>query len=124
MPFHLTVDPQRRLVHTEARGELSAAEIREHQRQLLAHPDFEPAFDQIADLSQVTDFVGDSSELIEIARVEIFEPTARRAIIASRDHLFGLVRTYEILHENRSQVRAFRSLAEAQAWLNTPKSTS
>ena len=62
MACEYTIDPPRRLVETRASGVVTFAELTDHQNRLVADPDFDPAFDQLIDTTDVTSFAVSARE--------------------------------------------------------------
>ena len=55
MPVTVTVDPARRLPITTGEGVITDEELLRAREQLLANPDFDPAFDRIWDFHATTE---------------------------------------------------------------------
>jgi hypothetical protein len=114
-----SIDKQRRLVLTTAEGCVTFDDVTEHQDRLLADPDFDLNFDQLIDMTNVTtlDVSADGARMI--AHRRIFSPKSRRAIVATKPHIFGMGRMMEIYHEDveYAEVEVFHSIDEALKWL-------
>ena len=119
MPIFTEVIKSRRLVVTSAEGFLTLKELAEKQEALLTHPDFDPIFDHLFDLSGITN-VEDLkvSELQRLASVRIFSESSRRAIIAPGDLVFGFSRMYEVFSNSTEfNYSVFRNREDALKWL-------
>jgi len=114
-----SIDKQRRLVLTTAEGCVTFDDVTEHQDRLLADPDFDLNFDQLIDMTNVTtlDVSADGARMI--AHRRIFSPKSRRAIVATKPHIFGMGRMMEIYHEDvvHTETEVFYSMDEALQWL-------
>jgi hypothetical protein len=118
MPETFEIDPERELVTSRAFGSLSNEDMRMHCEQLVAHPAFRPTYRQLADLRDVTEFIVDSQTIEEVARMRVFEPGTRRAIVAATGVGFGLARMYSMYSAATGQVlEVFTDLHDAEDWL-------
>jgi hypothetical protein len=122
MPWSYAIDAERRLVLTRAWGELTGAEILEHQQQLSTDPQHDPSFSQLLDFTEVTTLDHVSAEAIRIAsKLHLFGPGSRRALVIFGTVGYGLARmfeTYRSLAGGREQIRIFTDLQDARAWLD------
>jgi len=118
MPTDYTIDPVRRLVISRAYGILTQAESSGLYDALESDPEFDPAFRQICDLTDVTDLHASADHLRALAEDLAFRRTSRRAFVAPSDFFYGLARMLETYIElEGGDVGVFRTLAEAEAWL-------
>ncbi len=105
------------------RGVVTLAELLAHQDRLTADPDFAPGFRQLMDLTQVSRFDTQPSDLYTVAARKVFGPGSRRAIVAASDSNFGLARGFELMRaavtkgKSEEEIMVFRDLAEARQWL-------
>jgi hypothetical protein len=119
MPIYSEVIKSRRLVSTRAEGFLTIRELVKKQEDLLNHPDFDPLFDHLFDMSGITS-VEDLkvSELQRLASVRIFSASSRRAIVAPGDLVFGFSRMYEVFsNSTEANYSVFRNRDDALKWL-------
>ncbi|MEP6730844.1 MAG: hypothetical protein ABJE10_09405 [bacterium] len=120
MPESFDIDPTRELVICRVWGTLSNEDVREHYRRLAADPHFDPAYRQLADLREVTEFSVDSNTLEEIARAQIFARGTRRAFIAPSGIAFGLARMFSAHAAVAGQVmEVFLDARAAEDWLES-----
>jgi len=101
-------------------GRLTFAEVKEHQNQLLNDPEFNPEFNQLLDLSAVTDMDISIDEAKTAASRRMFSPGSRRAVLATRPAIYGMGRllgAHHELSESASQVGTFYDLPSALEWL-------
>jgi len=99
---------------------LTWKEIKARQDQTKTDPNFNPEFNQIVDLREVTGFDMTSAQASSLARRMVFSSTSKRAFVASRPAVFGVARMWEILSEledNPSEIRVFYDLPSALEWL-------
>jgi len=122
MGFDLRVDVPRRLVHITFDGTVNPATIAELRQAVLAHPDFDPGYDQLIDgraVEKLEDVDAGTVRAMAGNREGVHEPGARRAFVMNSDLKFGLARIFELLANQRSRgVRIFRDYDEAVRWLD------
>jgi hypothetical protein len=114
-----SIDKQQRLVRTTAEGCVTFEDARVHQNRLLADPDFDASFDQLIDATYATKFDISAEEARDLAMRRMFAPEARRALVATEPHIFGLARMMEIYREGLegAEVQVFYSISNALKWL-------
>jgi hypothetical protein len=119
VPLCYKIDKERKLVMSTGSGVVTMAESLAHQDNLLKDPDFAPSFSQLMDLTHVTELQLGTEDVRRIAQRPIFSGDSRRAIVASRDVVFGVLRMFEIFREHLGEtgIRVFRNLDEALAWV-------
>ena len=119
MPAFYKIDKERRLVMSTASGVFCKEDALLHRERLLADPEFDPAYSQLSDFTQVTKFDLTAEDVRQMAREIVFAPNARRALIVSGDLAFGLGRMYTMLQEGarENNIRVFRDLNEALEWV-------
>ena len=120
MPAKFEIDKLNRIVRSEAWGELTPADLRDHRERLLAHPDFNPDFDQIIDFSDVTSVELTGGQIHSSTLDTLFSSKSRRAFVAPTPTVFGLARMYETYYsmlENAASVRIFHDKSSALQWL-------
>ena len=119
MPTSYRIDPSRGLVLSRAWGILSSEEMQDHYHRLLTDPGFRSSYRQLGDLRAVTEFTVGSWAMVETAAAPIFDAGTRRALVAPSDLGYGLSRMFAVYSERTEQdVRVFRDMAEAAAWLD------
>lgn len=121
MPFSYVVYKEQRLVISTGSERVSHAEIKERQDQTASDPDFDPEFDQIVDLTEVTDFEMSIDEFTALARRKVFASRSRRAFVASTPHVFGMGRLWEahsaLSDDDPSKIQVFYDFPSALKWL-------
>jgi hypothetical protein len=120
MPVQYFIDKRHGLVITSAWDLVTFPEYKVHQDQLIADPEFNPAFNHLLDSTHVTKINLNTSEIRAITSRSVFSSTSKRAIIAPNPAYFGVARMAEVYHSmagSPSQVRVFRDLSSALKWL-------
>ena len=126
MPIAYRIVHERRLVVARGHGTLTDQDVFAYQTDVWSRADV-AGYDELVDMTQVEDIAVPSTERVrELARLsaemDIRSTTSKLAIVAPAEFAFGLGRLYEILgsHDDRrtKEVRVFRSLDEAKAFLD------
>lgn len=121
MPTEYRIEPALQLVRTRAFGVLSEADSLEHYGQIQADPGFEPTFRQLCDLTDVTELHASQAFIRDLACMTVFAPGTRRAFVAPQPLYYGLTRMLQAFAElEGSTIGVFRSLREAEEWLDLP----
>lgn len=113
MPIESHIDVPRRLVQTKCSGVVRFDEVKNHQDRLLSDPDFDPTFDQIINLLDMTSLEVSPDEAMTLAQRKLFSRTSRRALVAASDMQFGIARmlqTYNELGKVGSNDHVFRDI--------------
>ncbi len=121
MPIDYELDLQRRWIRSRAWGTVTFEEGMTHRRNFTCDPNFAPDFHQIIDGTGVTRLVVTASEIGLLARDTIFSPNSRRAFVAPRSDTYGFARTFQLyrqINAGKDQIRLFRTVEEAEAWLS------
>ena len=118
MPASYKIDLEHCIILSTASGTLTDEELRSHQRDVLADPDFESTLNQLWDLREVVRSETSSAALGDLARARSYSVGTKRALVAPRDVQFGMARMFQTLHDGAPEdLRVFRSLEEARDWL-------
>ena len=119
MPVFLNIYKERRLVMSTVSGVVTIADALAHRENLRKHPDFEPSFSQLVDLSNVTKIEFSREDVERFAQDTIFSLNSRRAAVATGDVVYGFARMFEMLRESKGEegLRVFRHLDEALDWV-------
>ena len=96
---------------------LTIADALAHQKRLLGAPDFDPSFNQLFDVTNVTDVELTSEDIRMLAQTTVFSPDARRAILVKNDLQFGLSRMVGVFRELKGE-KEFASSAISKKRLN------
>lgn len=117
MPESYEIDPGRALVVCRAWGQFTNRDLQEHYRRLMADPDFDPDYAQLADLRGVTDFTVGSEQIESAARQRVFSPGTPRAFVAPKGVGFGLARMFASYAPDEQEVHVFGRMEDAETWL-------
>jgi hypothetical protein len=119
MPIFFKIYKKRGLVLSSVSGVVTIADAIAHRENLRKHPDFDPSFSQLVDLSNVTNIEFSREDVERFAQDTIFSLNSRRAALATGDHAYGLARMFEMLREckGEEELRVFRNLEEALDWV-------
>jgi len=120
MPCRYVIDKDRRLVISTGWDRLTFAEMKAQQDELTSDPNFDPAFNQLVDVTAVTVLDLSIGEAQRIANRGIYSPTSRRAVLASSPAIFGMARMMDAYHSmatGREQVSVFYDGDAALKWL-------
>src|SRR6266702_1954488 len=121
MPCEFELDLERRWVRARAWGLITFDEGMATRLKFLNDPNFSPDFCQIYDAREVTRIALTASQDGELARASMFSARSRRAFVAPRSDTYGLARmyqTYRQINAGEEQIRIFRSMDAAEAWLS------
>jgi hypothetical protein len=118
MSMSYTIDRVRRLVVTRGRGVISNRDLDDLTSHIRVDPAFDANFRSLADLREVTAVTVDSMATAAAAALPLFNLGTRRAIVAPADVVYESARVFATYAERAGQeVRVFRELSEAEAWL-------
>jgi hypothetical protein len=119
VPAFYHIDKERKLVMSTASGVLTRKDLADHMRRLLADPDFNPSFSQLADFSHITGIDFTADDVRAFARKDVFSPGSRRAFIVANDESESLAGMFAILREVAGErgIRVFRTLEEGIDWI-------
>jgi len=122
MPASFTIDASRRLVTSRLWGDVTDAELRQQHAALRAAPEFDPSYAQLIDARGLDVGRISGETLSSLASTSNFAPDTRRAVVADEDSAFGVARMFSAWSAARGhEVRVFRDLASADAWLKEPE---
>jgi hypothetical protein len=115
MPAILKINPQKNVVYSTFFGVVTDQEFLEHRETIMSHPDFRPHFDEIVDLTMVTDFRVSPAAMQELAgKQSLFQPSSKHAVIAPKDLSFEKAEQFQKMAEGRRPgLTVVRSAAEA-----------
>jgi hypothetical protein len=117
MPIRYVIDTLRRTVEITCDGEVTAQEIVEHRKKLLADSQFDSDFAALIDASRLDGF-GVSWELLNGLKYDDpFSGKSRRAVLAPGNFAFGLGRMYQGLRRD-SNFAVFRTVDAARKWIH------
>jgi len=118
MPFTNQILVSDRIVLTVVTGVINDQLAIANQKKIIDHPDFDPAFDQIADLTGVSMIEITQEGLAQLSINSPFLPTSRRAYIISNpdgEEKLGIFASLIDMQSDKVLVTAKRE--EAYSWL-------
>ena len=127
MPVTYRIDKANRIIRTRCVGPVTIEEVIEHFRELERDPDGAGLLDVLLDLTEQTSIP--KKEYLhqitrEIGRIREKVRFGICAVAAGSDVLFGMLRMFEVFAENQFQeIRVFRTVSEAAAWLAARRPT-
>lgn len=123
MPIIHTINPEEKLVITLWLGRIGSEEAERSYEELYAREDWEPGFNELADLrkadmSDITaEVLAAISEIVE-SRLTAAGESMRTAVVAPDDREYAASQIYEaIAAETPEEFRVFREFEDAVAWL-------
>jgi hypothetical protein len=118
LPATFEIDPQRRLVTSRIWGAVTDTEIFSHNEKLRADPRFDASYQQLVDMTGVTEIRVSTSTINQTSLDQFFEPGTRRAFVATDDAVFGMARMFALRAEGLGQrIEVFREEGLAREWL-------
>lgn len=125
MPALFTIDVDCRVVRIYAWGMLCHDSVREVADALRGHPHFDPTFSQLSDLRDVTAFKLTHEAIAMLAARTPYAVGARRATVVGSDLHHGIAQVFRGYASLRGlNVRVFRDIKAAEAWLGLAPSCS
>ncbi len=121
MPITYEIDKTRNIIRTRCTGDVSFEEVVSHFKDLLRDPACPPRLHVLLDLTTLTSVptseqIARVSDEIRAVSTKIRFDTC--AIAVSSDLIYGMMRMFEAFaEENFGITRTFRSLEEAERWL-------
>jgi hypothetical protein len=118
MGMNYRIDDARRIVMTRGWGVVSTRDLQDLTSRILLDPRFDPTYRSLADLSEVTEVLVNTMSMAETATAPLFVSGTRRAIVAASDLVFGMASTFAAISlRTGHEVRVFRRMPDAEAWL-------
>ena len=127
MPSDCELDLERRWVKITASGVLTYDEMVATRQKFTSDPNFKPDFYQIYDVRAVIRTTLTASQVGELAKPRIFSSSSRRAVVAPGGETYGVARMFQIyrgLNHGEEEIKVFRSIEDAEAWLLGRSDTS
>ena len=107
-------------MRARAWGVVTYDEAMENRKKFMSLPGFEPHFWQLYDGREVTRLAMTASEIGQLAMDTVFAASTRRAFVTpsrEADELMRLFKMYRSVNAGKEQIKLFRTLEEAEAWL-------
>lgn len=121
MPIRFRIDHTRRRLYTRAEGLVTFADMRAHVNAELSAE--EATFGELIDCSNAaTNVTGAEIRQLAAERKKVDERQRRPgpvAVVATNDLFYGMLRMYDALTERIRPIRIFRSVREAERWLES-----
>jgi hypothetical protein len=118
-----TIERARRIVLTMFSGKVTLDQSLAYYKQLRSDPEFDFSFDELISVPESARLHLNFEALSSIRTVDPFSPESKRAVVAPLDVNYGISRMYGSLL-NREGFRVFRTLAEAEAFLDNGREDS
>jgi hypothetical protein len=128
MPVTYEIDPAKNLIRTKCTGDVNPEEVAAHFRNLSQDPNRPARLNVLLDLTEETS-LPETQDLREVShQLRALLGSVQFgacAIITCNQALFGMMRMFEVLaHECFAVTQVFRTVAEAEAWLELSESKS
>lgn len=118
MPAAFHIDAPARRIFSWGWGDMADDDLYEHVKHLAGDPRFDPGMSQVIDFRDVQDVHVTSECVRRMAELNPFRLEARRALIANRALVIGLVRMYQLSADlPATSLRLFETQQEAFAWV-------
>jgi hypothetical protein len=109
---------EKRLVIVKFGKRLTEREIKGYVSSLRAHPQFDPSFSEILDMSTVEEIDMRGEEMAMLAdQVDPFSLDSKRAFVVHSALQSHEARMFQILHSSDGKIRSFASVNEAKRWI-------
>jgi hypothetical protein len=118
-----SVDNRAGLVIVTATGAVTGEEVRALQARARSDPQVDPRLPVLLDYRRVETPSFSADDLRRFAEGTPVHPSARRAIVVAEELAFGLARMFEAfsaIDRPGSNVRVFKDIDAARAWLLAP----
>jgi hypothetical protein len=129
--MEIWLDPSERIRYVVGRGTLTDRDLLEAMGDALADPAFDPAADNLVDMTGVEQFDVTPTGACRLADVIYMcarpAPAGVRprvACVAPDDDSFAVLRMYEVYRERQGSTSRYfvcRTMEEARCWLGLPK---
>jgi len=125
MAYHYKIEPERQLVVVHMSGAATRDEITASRVAVASDPHFKPGFSVLIDLRDLTSTDALTTADIQQLASSTIDVVTRRAFVVPDPATHGLIRMYDGLRSNmpqHEQVRLFKDVADAEAWLGLSSS--
>jgi SpoIIAA-like len=117
--FSFNIEAGKRIVFVRFEKKLTAADVRRYAERVRAHPEFNPEFSEMVDLTEVEDLDLHAHDFLKLAdEIDCFSVRAWRAFIVSNSVQSHAARMHKILR-TPDNMRIFSSLEQARAWIES-----
>jgi hypothetical protein len=112
------IDKSRGIVFSTFEGALTNVDILGQRERIESDPEYDPAFAHLIDFRGVSEVDLDAAIVRTVAVPTVHVSGAKRAIVATREAVYGMARMFEQLRNvEHEDVRVFRDVEEARRWL-------
>jgi hypothetical protein len=120
MPVVLKIDARRKVVYSAFYGKIDDHEVAGHRDAIAADPNFRPHFNEIVDLTSVTEaHVSEATLAAMAANPSLYSESSLHIVVAPADLLFHLASKYKGLSRlSRPKLYVVRSREEAYQLLH------
>jgi len=113
------IDPERRLVTVEFGKKLTAEDIARYAERLKIHPEFQPEFSEIANLTEVEEIDLQAEDFLKLAdKIDPFSPKAKRAFVVQTTTQRHAARMHKLLRSEKN-FEIFESVEDAEKWVSS-----
>ena len=126
MAVHVTIDVNQKVVVSTYYGEINDDDLFHVVSLIRSHPDFDPSFSDLMDLSGVTAGTFSTSALYQKSQQEsIFDLESMHVMIAPQPHIFGLARMTQVFAaKKKPNTAVVQTIDEARKFLKLEKTSS
>src|SRR5256885_2044489 len=103
MPMVVNVDVGRRLILTTGSGVLTTEDVVSARQQALGNPAFDPTYNELFDIREVTAVQMSGAEMARIAASSVLTRRVRRAFVAKTHVQYNMARMFSSLSEPHEQ---------------------
>ena len=116
MPKDFRIDKTNRLVISTYSGTMVLEDVTEQWAAIKVHPDHDPNFSYLTDLTGVTDFSLSVDQVRHLANMDDpFTARSQRIIVAPGAAIYGMARVYERSGNAHPNITVVRSLEDGYA---------
>ena len=117
------IDQEQRVIYSVWSGAATQAEIVAATNALLSDPNFNPHYDRVYDVREVTEASLTKAGLMELSQIDPIYPSERRAVVATNPRISGIGRMYGLLTgtEENGRFRVVSDLQQALDWFKEPR---
>ena len=124
MPVSVTIDLERRLTITVGEGVVTDAEFLRAREELLANPDFDPAFDRIWDFHAATEAQMSEAVVAQLVATSpnSDRPICRAVVVSERTAPMQYILDFiNCVRQANRRIAAFPDRDSAEEWITTSR---
>ena len=117
------IEPEQRIIFSTWSGIVTYDEAIAATNALLLDRQFNPHYNRIYDVREVTEVRLTKASLMELAQIDPIYPSERRAVVATNPSVFGVGRMYGLLtgKEEKGSFRVVSDIQQALDWFKEPR---